>query len=312
MASAAEKEKEGDKLMRKAEKKINISITRWKPDWEGALPDFDKAATIFKVGKHHEKAKNAFQKLSMCHEKCDSPWDAAKHMESAGAAAAEQGVWHEVVELYSRAAELFVEALRPERAAETYFKAGKVLETPDPDAAIKMYLDACEVYETEDREHSAGDAFRSAAGVCLKQKRYGDAAAILLRYGLACDKIKAGSSQCKAYLSAVIVWLYAGDLAQAEMVYRDCFSVDVFNTSEEGRVATQLLDLYHAGKADAIQKFVKENHTFTFLDMQIVRLVKQLPTGDVVEMAAKAKAKGLGNNVQDLNDTAGLDENDLT
>jgi hypothetical protein len=78
--------------------------------------------------------------------------------------------------------------------------------------------------------------------------RFSDAATVLLRWGLAADKSKAVHTQCKvvprheyhtvackaqldfltngfyvqAYLSAIIVYLYAHDLKQADQCYNDC------------------------------------------------------------------------------------------
>ena len=48
---AAEREKEADKLMKKANKEIGPSLLefRFKPDYESAAPMFERAAVIYKV-----------------------------------------------------------------------------------------------------------------------------------------------------------------------------------------------------------------------------------------------------------------------
>ena len=43
---------------------------------------------------------------------------------------------------------------------------------------------------------------------------------MLLKFAAACDESHATSSQCKAYLGAVVVWLYACDGKQAWAVYQ--------------------------------------------------------------------------------------------
>ncbi|KAL5078689.1 hypothetical protein RYX36_007110, partial [Vicia faba] len=51
---------------------------------------------------------------------------------------------------------------------------------------------------------------------------YTDAASSLLILGLAADKCNATNSPSMAYLSAIIVYLYAHDFQQAEKCYNDC------------------------------------------------------------------------------------------
>ena len=56
------------------------------------------------------------------------------------------------------------------------------------------------------------DPVPSAAGE-IRLAKYPEAVALLMRFAAACDKI--GLRPCKAYLSAVITWLFAQDGAQA-------------------------------------------------------------------------------------------------
>lgn len=52
----------------------------------------------------------------------------------------------------------------------------------------------------------------------VKCQAWSDAVSLLLRFGEACDKGSAYSSQAKAYLGAIVVWLYAGNVQQAWQV----------------------------------------------------------------------------------------------
>lgn len=56
----------------------------------------------------------------------------------------------------------------------------------------------------------------------VKRQAWSDTVSLLLRFGEACDKGGAHSSQAKAYLGAIVVWLHAGNVQQAWQV-RDCF-----------------------------------------------------------------------------------------
>jgi len=58
------------------------------------------------------------------------------------------------------------------------------------------------------------------AGLYIRTQKYPEAVGMLLRFAAACDSTGAQVSQCKAYLGAVVVWLFASDGAQAWAVYQ--------------------------------------------------------------------------------------------
>ena len=58
------------------------------------------------------------------------------------------------------------------------------------------------------------------AGSHIKNQRYPDAINMLMRFALACDASHATSSQCMAYLGAVVVALYSGNATEAWATYQ--------------------------------------------------------------------------------------------
>jgi hypothetical protein len=89
------------------------------------------------------------------------------------------------------------------------------LEECAPVDAAALYREAIDLYESDGKEGQAGDVFRQAVALLVKRQSWGDAVAMLMHFGEVCDKTGANHSQSKAYLGAVVVWLYAGDVAQA-------------------------------------------------------------------------------------------------
>ena len=65
---------------------------------------------------------------------------------------------------------------------------------------MHMYYEALELYETEGKEAQGSDVYRQAVACLVKAKKYGECVELLMRFGAACDKTGAKSSQCKAYL----------------------------------------------------------------------------------------------------------------
>lgn len=229
-----------------------------------------------------------------------SPWDAAKHMESAAALAKELGSWTEVSDLYRRASELYNECGRSQPASDALAKGARILEDAAPDEAVRMYADACTFLEEDGKEQMAFDLYRAATNVYLKLEKYTDAASFLLKWGVAADKCNATNSQCKAYLSAIIVYLYAHDFKQAEKCYNDCSQIETFVNSDQNRCASKLLSAYQEGDIEEIKRLAQTS-TISHLDHMIIRLARKLPTGDLD--AARSN---------EANQDEALDENDLT
>lgn len=289
-----------DKLMSRADKLTKLSLTRWTADWRAATVLYEAAAIEYRTARDNEKAKIALEKASKGHEMQSSPWDAAKHMETCGNIAKELGIWGEVVDYYRRASELYNECGRSQPASDSLAKGARALQDSSPEEAIQLYIDACAILEEEGKEQMAFDLYRDAASVYIKLDRLEDAASILLRLGLAADHCKATNSQCKAYLSAIIIYLYAHDLKQAEKCYNDCSQIDAFLNSDQNLCASKFLSAYSEGDVDEIKR-IAQSSTVTHLDHMIVRLARKLPKGDV----STFKAKG-------FQEEEALDEDDLT
>ncbi|KAL8108566.1 hypothetical protein AgCh_024875 [Apium graveolens] len=276
-------------------------MTRWSADWKGATSLYEQAAIGFRLAKKYEKAKVAFEKASKGQEMLSSPWDAAKHMESAAALAQELGNWREVADFYRQASVFYIECGRAQPASDALAKGARALEEAVPDEAVTLYTEACDTLEEDGKEQMAFDLYRAAASVYIKLEKYTDAATFLLRWGLSADKCNATHSQCKAYLSAIIVYLYANDFNQAQKCYNDCSQVDAFLSSDQSRSAAKLLSAYFEGVVEEI-KCVAKSSTISNLDHAIIKLARKLPTGDVGGLKSEA--------VKEQEEP--LDENDLT
>lgn len=61
---------------------------------------------------------------------------------------------------------------------------------------------------------------RQAIAQLVRTEKWADAVSMLLRFAASCDGAGARNSQCKAYLGAVVVWLYAGKAHDAWVTYQ--------------------------------------------------------------------------------------------
>lgn len=267
-------------LMRQADKLTKLSFFNWSSDWAAATPLYEQAASGFKLAKMPQEAKICYEKAATGQEKLSSPWAAGKHMESVGALAKELGFIDETVDSYRRASELFLTCGKVQPSADVLGRGARAVEDEKPEVAVKMYLDACAMLEEDGREQMAFDTYRAAVNLYIKLHRYKDAAAVLVRWGQAADKCHATQSQCKAYLSAIIVHLYDEDLRAARECYNDCSQMDTFYKSDQGETAEKLLSAYNEGNGEEIRHVITSSFIVPHLDHMIVRLAKQLPMGD--------------------------------
>ncbi|KAK6916908.1 hypothetical protein RJ641_017659 [Dillenia turbinata] len=113
--------------------RTKLTLTRWSADWRSAAGLFEQAV---RLAKEYEKAKLAFEKASKVQEMLSSLWDAAKHMESAGAVAKELGNWNEVADFYRRAFNLYIECGRSQPASDVLAKGARQIESLFTPASI--------------------------------------------------------------------------------------------------------------------------------------------------------------------------------
>ncbi|XP_077244605.1 gamma-soluble NSF attachment protein-like [Tasmannia lanceolata] len=303
---------DAEKTMIKADKLTKLSLTRWSADWKSVTILYEKASLAFRLGKDNEKAKMAFEKASKGQEMLSSPWDAAKHMESAASLAKELGSWNEVADLYRRASELYIECGRSQPASDALGKGAPALEDTIPDEAVRMYTDACVILEEDGKDQMAFDLYRAATSVYLKLDWLTNVHTYMLTVSLPFeipDKFQNTVVPCSCillllslfwYLSAIIVYLYAHDFKQAQKCHNDCSQIEAFLSSDQNHCASKLLSAYAEGDIEEIKR-VAQSSTISNLDHMIIRLARKLPTGDLDSLDLDAGK-----------DEEPFDENDLT
>lgn len=282
---------EAEAHMRKANKLWAPSILelRLKPDWEGAAPLYEKAALGYRQAGDLEKSRAAYERAAMSQEKIGSTWHAAKHLEVASQISKDLGDWPQVAEYARQAANAFAQSGRPTAGGDALARGAKQLEEASPSDAHALYSESLDLYEADGKEGQASDVFRQAVACLVRNGKYADAATLLMRFGQACESVNARSSQCKAYLGAVVALLYAGNAAEAWQVFQDALAVDAFSGSEEAFAADALFLAYAGGAADAVRGTVQSKAPFRQLDAALGRLATKLPFGDFEAQARAAK-----------------------
>jgi 26S proteasome regulatory subunit T4 len=271
---------DADAILKRADKKMTTTLTRWKPDFEAAATLYEEAAGLLRARGRKRDALLAYEKCAEANERCDNDWHAGKHLEQCATLARDVGAdAADVVAYAERACASYVTSGRAQRGAECLGKIAGLLADPHPDAAATLYETAVTMLEDEDKQIYAADLFRSYAAVRMRQGRHADAADVMLRFGAACDAAGQLASQRKAYLSAVVAMLYDGQGADAQATYRDVSDIPNFQDCDEHRVAYELIAAYRDADADAIRDAVERKHAaaLEFLEPAFARAAKKLP-----------------------------------
>lgn len=317
-------ESEGDKQYKAAEKLSQGSLLalRFKADWASATPLFEQAAQNFKQSKVWAKAIKAFERAAHGQERLNSPWHAAKHLDKAAECSKELGQLGDVAGWALRAAGCYEEAGRQQPAAEALSKAARFIEESDPVGASELYARAVKSLEAEGKAASAADIYRRATGNELRNSNWAAAAGFQLRWAVACGEAELQTSQCRAYLAAVIIWLAGQDARQAYLCHQDALQVCVFTCSNEAFAAEELLTAFRSNNATQIAKLITPNSVFMNIDNQISRLAKQLPASEgLLPMAAALSGlmrdspvvdQTIGSGGLGVSDDANEDELDLS
>ncbi|KAJ3127364.1 hypothetical protein HK098_006448 [Nowakowskiella sp. JEL0407] len=272
-----DKQNEGLKLMADGDKAISKKsfFGRSSPDFDQAVQNYEQAANCFKLAKAYSYAVDAYVKSADCHTKLNSLYLAAKNLDAAALMLMNQlNKPDESSELYRRASNYYLANGSYDRAAEVLEKAGKALESINPDKAVQLYEESCTIYETEDKMRSGAESFQRFISFLIKSGRYPKALELSGRLTDAYIKMENRIGINKQVLSCVILALAYGDEVEAGKRF-DMYAgrVSGFGESDEGMIAANLLDAYEQHNPDLLADALKRQQ-INYLNSEITRLAR--------------------------------------
>ena len=161
----------------------------------------------------------AWEKCAEANERTGNDWHAGKHLEQCAQLAKDLKAHDQVVAYAERACAAYVSAGRAQRGAECLGKTARLIDEAAPDNAYALAIKACTMLEDDDKASYARDFYSLAGAIRMRQEMFAEAAETMLRFGASCDAGEAHASLRKAYLSAIVAHLYAGDGAEAQSCY---------------------------------------------------------------------------------------------
>lgn len=282
--SASKKIEEGQELMRQAEKSLKTSLLKWRPDYEVAADEYQKAAVCFKLAKSFVQCKECYQKSADCHKQARSWFHAAKCYEQIILILKETNNHTEIEQYANRACKLYQQHGSPESAAAALDKSAKALEGTHPEVALRLYQHAIEVVMNEDSTRQAGEYATKVSRLMVKLGMYDQAAdAIRREIGLN-QQTESYEAIGRLAVILVLVQLARGDYVAAEKAFKEwgnCCDAQEVQTLE------MLLQAFDDEDPEAAKQALSSPF-IRHMDVEYSKLARDLPLPKGAITAPKA------------------------
>ncbi|XP_065118371.1 N-ethylmaleimide-sensitive factor attachment protein, gamma b isoform X1 [Paramisgurnus dabryanus] len=251
---SAEKINEAHDHIAKAEKCLKTSMTKWKPDYDGAASEMAKAAVAFKNAKQFEQAKDAYLKEAEYHTENKALFHAAKAYEQAGMMLKDMKRMPEAIQLIEKASVMYVENGTSGTAGIALDRAGKLIESVDLEKAVDLYQKAASVFENEDRLRQAAELLGKASRLLVRLRRLDEAAVSIQKEKNMYKEIENYPTCFKKTIAQVLVHLHRVDFVAADKCVRESYSLPGFSGSEDCVAMETLLAAYDEQDEDEVSR----------------------------------------------------------
>ncbi|XP_053684185.1 gamma-soluble NSF attachment protein [Sabethes cyaneus] len=275
---------EAQEHIRQAEKSLKTSLLKWRPDFDVAADEYNKAAICFRNAKALDQCKECLLKSSDCHRQNRAIFHAAKCLDQVILICKDMNNLTEVRKYAEKACNLYQQHGSPESGASTLDKAAKILEATHPEDALQLYKHAVDVATIEDSSRQGAEYASKVARIMVKLGMYDQAAdAIRREIGLH-QQVGSEAAIGRLAVVLVLVQLARGDYVAAEKAFKEwgnCCDAAEVQTLESLLQAYDDEDPELAARALA-SPFIRH------MDIEYARLARDLPLPKGVSIAPKA------------------------
>ncbi|XP_050311743.1 gamma-soluble NSF attachment protein-like isoform X2 [Anthonomus grandis grandis] len=249
---------EGLEHVKNAEKSLKTGLLKWRPDYENAADEFNKAATCFRNAKSYQQCKDCLLKAADCHKQNRGLFYAAKALDQCISICKEMGDLRDIYSMAERAAHMFQSQGSPDSASSILEKAAKILESNVPMEALNLYKHAAEIAQIQDNQRQAAEFTSKVARLHVKLLQYDQAAdAIRREIGIhqANESIQALG---RLVVALVLVQLARGDIVAAEKAFKEWGTITSLRPKVLGLSKfTRIVEMY-SRKLQGQERFIKQ------------------------------------------------------
>ncbi|KAL2721863.1 gamma-soluble NSF attachment protein-like isoform X1 [Vespula maculifrons] len=264
---------EGNAHIRQAEKSLKTSLLKWKPDFDFAADEYTHAATCFRIAKSYQQCRDCLMKASDCYKQNRAWFHAAKSIEQSLLICKEMGNLSEVSKLAHSSCSLYQQHGSPESGATVLDKAGKMIESTQPEQALELFKRAADILMGEDSPRQAAEYMSKVGRLLVKLQMYDQAADAIRREIGMHQQIDHIPSVGRLAVALVLVQLARGDQVAAEKAFKEWGN---YCDAPEVQTLEMLLQAYDNEDADAARSAL--NSPFIkHMDVEYAKLARGLP-----------------------------------
>ncbi|KAL5288453.1 NAPG family protein [Megaselia abdita] len=286
MSLSQKKVEEGNECCRQAEKYLKTGLLKWKPEYELAAGEYEKAGTAFRIAKSFEQSHDSFLKAADCHKNARSWFHAAKCYEQIIMVLKDTNNLPKIEEYANRACHLYQQHGSPQSGSAALDKAAKIVEGEHPDIALRFYQHALEVVLIDDSINQGGEYATKISRLTVKLGLF-DQATDAIRREIGINQQTESYQQIgRLAVALVLVQLARGDTVAAEKAFKEwgnCCDPQEVQTLEMLLQAFDDEDPEAAAQA-LNSPFIKH------MDVEYARLARDLPLPRGISVAPKPKA----------------------
>ncbi|GAB0100798.1 gamma-soluble NSF attachment protein [Sergentomyia squamirostris] len=212
---------EANEHVRQAEKALKTGLLKWRPDFDIAADEYNKAGTAFRVAKDFKKSKETFLKASDAYQQNKSWYHAAKALESAVTSAKDDRDFNDIPTYVQTAASLYQQHGSPEAAITCLDKCSKLMENSMPQQAILYLSKAVDIIMIEESDRQGVEYLNRLARLMVKHGFYDDATDAIRREIILNQKTESYQAIGRLAVVLVLVQLARADYVAAEKAFKE-------------------------------------------------------------------------------------------
>ncbi|VDK76987.1 unnamed protein product [Litomosoides sigmodontis] len=268
---------EATECIRKAEAHLKTSIVKmkFKPDYDSAAVEYDRAAVCFKNAAQMEQSRDAYLKAAQMHKENGNLFYWAKCNENAATICKEMGDNCGTLKYMDLAADGYAESGSSYSSAMVLDKAAKCFEDIDPEKAIKIYHKALTMVQETDRSRMAAGFMTRLTKLYLKLKQYKEAANMINEEIEKYMEVKETGRIGQLTVSLVLVHLASNDPVTAAKSIQKSFKYEEFEVSEYAKACCALISAFESGDNKCFQQ-VLQHPVLRNMGNEYLRLMKEL------------------------------------
>ena len=258
--------KEAEEHVKQAEKYLKTSLTKWKPDIDSAIEEFDKACTCYRVAEKYEQCRDLSIRLAELQIQKGSTFFAAKSYEQAAQMTQQLQDLGTAAKYYDKAGQLYAEGGQRDSGAILYERCAPQFQQFDRAISIDFYLKGARLAEQEEKAFQAADLYEKAAMQVLRTGNFPKTTELLETVTKILAQIERFDRINRVILYRILLKLFNGDsVAARNILDQSCQYYPSFDQWEERDNIELLLDAFDQDDKDLISQRCQVKFYFLIL-----------------------------------------------